>query len=64
MTDEAQFYEHMKTYSLKFDDGEEFVKRLDIFAAKCDEITAHNAGDFTVSWSVLFQDFHHYQINL
>jgi hypothetical protein len=39
----------MKTYSLKFDDGEEFVKRLDIFAAKCDEITAHNAGDFTVS---------------
>ena len=38
----------MRKYDLKFDNGEEFVKRLDIFAAKTDEIEIHNAGNFTV----------------
>ena len=37
----------MEKYGLTFPDGIEFVHRLDIFANKDDEITLHNAGNFT-----------------
>lgn len=67
-TYEAAFYTHMKTYDLKFADGAEFVKRLDIFAAKSDEITVHNQGNFTytmghneyshLTWAEFAEMFH------
>jgi C1A family cysteine protease len=44
---EAQFYEHMEKYDLEFESGEEFVKRLEIFAENDDRITTHNNGNST-----------------
>jgi C1A family cysteine protease len=44
---EAQFYEHMEKYDLSFENGDEFVKRLDIFIETDRRIEAHNSGSHT-----------------
>jgi len=42
---EAKFFDHIKTYNLKdiVANGQEFIKRLQIFADNFDAIEAHNA---------------------
>jgi C1A family cysteine protease len=46
-SDEAAFYDHIEKYNLEFQTGDEFVKRLDIFADNDDYISMHNAGNST-----------------
>jgi len=40
---EKEFFEHMTKYNVNINDGQEFTKRLQIFANNLDEINAHNA---------------------
>ena len=42
-SDEIMFFEHTAKYGLTFANGAEWVKRLEIFAAKDDEINAVRA---------------------
>jgi len=44
---ESAFVDHVNEHGLKFESGEEFSKRLSIFAANSDLIEMHNAGDST-----------------
>ena len=44
---ESAFYAHMTKYGLSFADGEEFVNRMNIYAANDEKINAHNAGNAT-----------------
>jgi cathepsin L len=39
----AKFIDHCEKYELNFNDGKEFVKRLEIFINELEEITKHNA---------------------
>merc|ERR1719230_1734780 len=41
---EGAFYAHMSTHGLTFANGDEFVQRLEIFAANDEKINAHNAN--------------------
>jgi len=41
------FFEHMQKYSLHFESGEEFAKRIQIFADMVDTIEEHNASGST-----------------
>jgi hypothetical protein len=47
--DEGRFYEHVKKYDLVFEDGTEFVHRLEVFALLDDRISSHNSGNSTYS---------------
>jgi len=40
---EALFFEHVQKFQLSFSSGRDFVSRLEIFAARVDEIETHNA---------------------
>jgi len=42
---EASFVDHVNKYNLEFENGDEFTKRLTIFAANDDLIEQHNAGE-------------------
>jgi len=42
---EKLFFEHVKKYDLKFGNGDEFAKRIQIFADMVDTIEEHNAGN-------------------
>jgi len=44
---ERLFFEHMQKYSLHFESGEEFAKRIQIFANMVDTIEEHNASGST-----------------
>jgi len=44
---ERLFFEHMQKFGLHFENGEEFAKRIQIFADMVDEIEAHNAANNT-----------------
>jgi cathepsin L len=55
---EEMFIDHMKTYDLKFDSGEEFVKRLEIFIAQVDEVTEWNKNP-SRTWSKGLNAFSH-----
>lgn len=46
---EKDFYDHVIQYDLKFSNGEEFVKRLDVFATNMEAIQAHNSGNNSYS---------------
>jgi C1A family cysteine protease len=55
---EKEFFEHMQKFNLKFDNGAEFIKRLQIFASTLDRIHAHNA-DTTQTWQMGVNQFTH-----
>ena len=44
---EAAFYAHTETYGLRFTNGDEFVQRMEIYAANDATIAAHNANATT-----------------
>jgi len=44
---ERLFFEHMQKYGLRFETGEEFAKRIQIFADMVDTIEEHNSGNHT-----------------
>lgn len=44
---EREFFEHMNKYNLVFKDGEEFVRRLQVFASNYDMIQEHNKQNHT-----------------
>lgn len=61
---ERSFYDHINSFKLKFENGSEFVKRLEIFSNNFDAIEKHNADasqtyklDFhtSLSMSLLFE---------
>jgi cathepsin L len=54
---EKLFFEHMQKYNLHFTNGEEFAKRLQVFADKVDEIETHNAG--TATYKLALNKFSH-----
>ncbi len=54
---EKLFYDHMSKYNLKFQDGKEFIKRLQVFADNFDAIEAHNAQK--LSYTMGLNQFSH-----
>jgi len=44
---EREFFEHMNKFNLQFKDGEEFVRRLQVFSDNYDMIQEHNKGQHT-----------------
>jgi C1A family cysteine protease len=54
---EAAFADHVQKFGLKFADGAEFVRRLQIFADNYDQIEAHNSGNH--SWKMGINKFSH-----
>lgn len=55
---EKMFFEHMQQFGLKFADGKEFIKRLEIFASNVDAIEKHNA-DKTQTFKMGLNQFTH-----
>ena len=55
---EKMFFEHMQQFGLKFADGKEFIKRLEIFASNIDLIEKHNA-DKTQTYQMGVNQFTH-----
>jgi C1A family cysteine protease len=49
---EALFFEHMSKFNLKFANGEEFSKRLQIFANNFDQIEEHNSKGLSYTLGV------------
>lgn len=49
---EKAFFEHMVEFDLKFESGEEFTRRLQIFADNFDLIEKHNSEDHTYKLGV------------
>lgn len=49
---EALFFEHLSNFNLKFANGEEFAKRLQIFADNYDQIEEHNAKGLSYTLGV------------
>lgn len=54
---ESAFAEHVDKFDLKFENGNEFVRRLQIFADNYDIIEEHNSKD--LSWKMGFNQFSH-----
>jgi len=54
---EVQFFEHMQKYGLNFENGKEFVHRLEIFAKMVQTIEEHNASG--QSWQMGLNQFSH-----
>jgi len=55
---EKEFFEHMTKFNLKFADGKEFMKRLQIFASNLDLFEKHNA-DKTQTFQMGVNQFTH-----
>lgn len=55
---EGAFYDHIQKFSLKFEDGAEFLKRLQIFADNLDIIEKHNS-DKTQTFTMGQNKFSH-----
>jgi len=55
---EEMFYNHMQEFNLKFPNGAEFVKRLQIFAKNIDDIETHN-DDKTQTYQLGRNQFTH-----
>lgn len=54
---ESQFIEHINKYNVKISNGQEFVRRLQIFADNMDIIENHNAGN--ESYKMAINKFSH-----
>eukprot|EP01039_Chlorochromonas_danica_P008329 gene8330-9182_t len=55
---EKLFFEHMQAYKLEFKNGDEFLKRLNIFIENVDIILTHNE-DLTKTYSMGLNQFAH-----
>ena len=66
---EAKFFDYVQTHQLKFSNGQEWVKKLEVFATNMETIKAHNANPkatFTMAPNAFthltpeeFKDFYH-----